>query len=134
MSNMLIGYFFDNRLLISTKDSSFLLLFTYVRTFDCLEITGQRYLPWLSGPETKNLSFPLSVLYSLVMPAQSYGRHILPESRFTSIKNVNFRNSLLWPKLCWFTVRGEFHANIFFCINLYFKLLLCHQKLQNSEF
>jgi hypothetical protein len=72
MSSMLIGYFFYNGLLISTKDSSFLLkphMAPSVRTFDCLEITGQKYLPRLSGPETKNLSFLLSVLYSLVSPA-----------------------------------------------------------------
>jgi hypothetical protein len=37
-----------------------------VRTFDCLKITGQKCLPWQSGPDTKNMSFPLSVLYSLV--------------------------------------------------------------------
>ena len=35
-------------------------------TFDCPKISGQKYLSWLSGPKTKNLSFPLSILYSLI--------------------------------------------------------------------
>ena len=38
-----------------------------VRTFNCLKITSQKYLPCLSGQETKSLSFPLSVLYSLAL-------------------------------------------------------------------
>ena len=58
---MLIGYLFDNRLLRFKEDSTFLLLRTNVRTFDCPKIFDQKYLPRLSGPETKNLSFPLSV-------------------------------------------------------------------------
>jgi hypothetical protein len=29
------------------------------------------------------------------MPAQIYGRHILPKFRFTFMKNVNIHNSLL---------------------------------------
>ena len=41
--------------------------------------------------------FNPNIFYLPVMPAQIYGQHILPESRFTFIKNVNFCNSLLWP-------------------------------------
>ena len=52
-----------------------------VRTFDCLKITGQKYLPWLSSPETKNLSFPLSVVYSLVW----YRFHLLENRSISAL-------------------------------------------------
>ena len=62
---MPIEYLFGNRLLIFTEDSTFLISTHMLPSVDCLKIYGQKYLPWLSGPETKNLSFPLSVPYSL---------------------------------------------------------------------
>ena len=65
---MLIGYLFDNNYWDLKKILYFYFcpqMLPSVRTFYCPNISGQKYLPWLSGPETKNLSFPLSFLYSL---------------------------------------------------------------------
>ena len=39
--------------------------------------------------------FNPNIFYLPVMPAQIYGRHILPKFRFTFMKNVNIQNSLL---------------------------------------
>ena len=65
---MLIGYLFDNNYWDLKKILYFYFcpqMLPSVRTFYCPNISGQKYLPWLSGPETKNLSFLLSFLYSL---------------------------------------------------------------------
>ena len=43
--------------------------------------------------------FKINIFYLPVMPAQIYGRHILPKFRFTFMKNVNIHNSLLRSKL-----------------------------------
>ena len=66
---MLIGYLFDNNYWDLKKILYFYFcpqMLPSVRTFYCPNISGQKYLPWLSGPETKNLSFLLSFLYSLI--------------------------------------------------------------------
>ena len=39
--------------------------------------------------------FNPNIFYLPVMPAQIYGRHILPKFRFSFMKNVNIQNSLL---------------------------------------
>ena len=44
--------------------------------------------------------FNPNIFYLSVMPAQIYGRHILPKFRFTFMKNVNIHNSLLCPAVC----------------------------------
>ena len=73
---MLIGYLFDNNYWDLKKILYFYFcpqMLPSVRTFYCPNISGQKYLPWLSGPETKNLSFPLSFLYSLQSPRTLVG-------------------------------------------------------------
>jgi hypothetical protein len=60
-SNML-GYLFDNRLLIFTEDINFNFtthMLPSERAFDCPKISGQKYLPWLSTPEDNYLSLSL---------------------------------------------------------------------------
>ena len=44
--------------------------------------------------------FNPNIFYLPVMPAQIYGRHILPKFRFTFMKNVNIHNSLLRIPQC----------------------------------
>ena len=71
MSNMLIGPLCDNRLLWFKEDSTFWLLLTNTticEDFLLPKISGQKYMPWLSGPETKNLSFPLCSCISYLVP------------------------------------------------------------------
>ena len=59
---MLIGYLFENRLLIFTEDSSFFLLRTdaaICEVFWLPKISRQKCLLWFSGQEDKYLSLPL---------------------------------------------------------------------------
>ena len=78
--------------------------------------------------------FNPNIFYLPVMPAQIYGRHILPESRFTLIKNVNFRNSLLCSQSIVYCSTGDIILRDFYIMTLaigwYLPLtaLLKHQK------
>ena len=56
--------------------------------------------------------FNLNIFCLPVMPAQIYGRYILPKSRFTFIKNVNIQNSLLWHQpIPFFLLFPELHLH-----------------------
>ena len=100
---MLIGYLFENILLKFKEEFT---LLPSVRSFECPKISSLEYLPWLSGPDEKYLSFPLSVLYSfyklriivivqLCKIAHPWAKHISEV-----VLQIQFSSSAFWH-CCW---------------------------------
>ena len=72
-SNMLIGYLFGNRLLINTENSTFLIsmhMLPSLRMFNCLKLSGQKYLPFCPAQKQKKV-FP-SLFFTLWVLVEKY--------------------------------------------------------------